>query len=178
APRPLDVADVVASLRDLNMEQLVINDIQLDESQGRISIAGVPDQPGVAAKLFEQIGEAGIFVDLIIQSHKGRNGQASISFTVPRDQVAAAVEVTNRLAQTYQFTKVTSSPVVAKLTVSGIGLRSHTDVAIRMFRALSELGVNVEMINTSDVRLNVVVAAEQGQRSLAALEAAFADVRV
>lgn len=178
APRPLDVADVVASLRDLNMEQLVINDIQLDESQGRISIAGVPDQPGVAAKLFEQIGEAGIFVDLIIQSHKGRNGQASISFTVLRDQVAAAVEVTNRLAQTYQFTKVTSSPVVAKLTVSGIGLRSHTDVAIRMFRALSELGVNVEMINTSEVRLNVVVAAEQGQRSLAALEAAFADVRV
>jgi aspartate kinase len=177
-PRLSDAADVVTRLQGLNMEQLTISDIAMDDTQARVTILGVPDRPGVAARVFEEVAGAGLFVDMIVQSHKVRNGLASLSFTVPRAQLSQALEVAERLRVTCQFSRVTSGDRVAKLSVSGIGLRSHTDVAIRMFRALAQIGVNVEMINTSEVRVNVVVAAKDGARALTALQAAFADALV
>jgi aspartate kinase len=173
-----DAADVAEHLKDVNMEQLTISDIALDDSQSRVTIRSVPDRPGIAALVFEEVAAAGVFVDMIVQSHKGRNGVASLSFTVPRTQLDKALGLAERLGEVCELKRVTSSRNVAKLSVSGIGLRSHTDVAIRMFRALAEQGVNVEMINTSEVRVNVVVNSEKGQIGLAALQRAFADVRL
>ncbi|MBP87391.1 MAG: aspartate kinase [Planctomycetaceae bacterium] len=174
--RALDAAAVVAHLRGVDMEELAIDDISLDESQARISINGVPDTPGVAAKVFDEVAAAGIFVDMIIQSYTGNAGQASLTFTVPKEKLDDSVAVANRLAATFKCQSVTSSPDIAKLSVSGVGLRSHTGVAIRSFTAFSKAGINVEMINTSEVRVNVVVDGREGARALAQLNDAFSDV--
>lgn len=171
-----DAADVVTRLQGVDMEELVLDDISLDETQGRVTISGVPDIPGVAAKVFHQIAEAGIFVDMIVQSRDRHEEHASLSFTVPREKVDESMAVAQRLSEQFSCTGVTSCPNIAKLSVSGVGLRSHTSVAIRMFRALADVGVNVAMINTSEVRVNVVVNGEEGEQGLESLKAAFGDV--
>ena len=171
-----DPADVITHLRGVDMEELTIDGISLDEGQARISISGVPDTPGVAAKVFDEVAAAGIFVDMIVQSYNGHDGQASLSFTVPNTKLAESVAVANRLAVTFKCEGVTSSPDIAKLSVSGVGLRSHTGVAIRTFNALAKAGINVEMINTSEVRVNVVVDGKKATEALARLQQAFADV--
>jgi aspartate kinase len=176
AARPSDPAAIVSRLQGLDMEELTIDDVALDESQSRITIVSVPDTPGVAAQIFDEVAAAGVFVDMIVQSYNGRRDQADLSFTVPRDKLAAAIKVAEHLAGEFHCKKVTSSPNIAKLSVSGVGLRTHTGVAIRMFRALSEADINVEMINTSEVRVNVVVNGEHGRAARDHLQKAFADV--
>ena len=171
-----EAVEVVRQLEGVDMEELMIDDIALDQSQARVTISGVPDTPGVAARVFEEVAAAGIFVDMIVQSYHGQQGLAVLSFTVPQAKLQESVEVAHSLAKEFACTGVTSSPRVAKLSVSGIGLRSHTDVAIRMFRSLSAAGINVEMINTSEVRVNVVVDGEKGPAGLKCLEQAFSDV--
>jgi aspartate kinase len=174
--RPVDPATIVARLQGLNMEDLTIDDIALDDSQARITIQEVPDTPGVAAKVFEQIAAAGIFVDMIVQSYAGAGNPVSIGFTVPQTRLSDALKVAAGLAAELKAGGVTHSPQVAKLSVSGVGLRTHASVAIRMFRALAEAGINVEMINTSEVRVNVVVEGAKGKEGLKRLQGAFADV--
>lgn len=176
AAREADAVDVVESLRGVDMEQLLVDAIELDQQQGRVTIHGLPDTPGVAAQLFRQVAEAGLFVDMIVQSY-GSHGATNLSFTVPRSEVARSVSIVHQLAEKYRWKQVSSSPHVAKLSVSGVGLRSHTDVAIRMFRTLASRGINLQMISTSEVRVNVVVDAAQGEAGLAGLQEAFEDVR-
>jgi aspartate kinase len=166
---------VVARLQSMNMEELTIDDISLDSSQARVTISGVPDKPGIAAKVFEDVAAAGIFVDMIVQSHPSAAG-ATLSFTVPQSQLTKSVEAAKRIAQSLGCREVTSSPLISKLSVSGVGLRTHVGVAIRMFKALSEAGVNMEMINTSEVRVNVVLDGAAGKKGLEQLQSAFADV--
>ena len=170
-----DPSQVAEMLRGVELEELTIDNIDLDNSQARVTIRGIPDAPGVAAKVFEEIASAGIFVDMIVQN-VGRDGQANLSFTVPQEKLLQSVDVAHELAASLDGGKVTHAAGVAKLSVSGIGLRSHTGVAIRMFRALAQAGINVDMVNTSEVRVNVVVDGQQGQRGLDALQDAFADV--
>jgi aspartate kinase len=169
-----DEAAIVTRLS--GMEDLTIDDMMLDDTQARVTIGGVPDAPGMAASVFEGIAAAGIFVDMIVQS-LGRAGHANLSFTVPQADLARAVATATELAGQFGCGPVSSSPRVAKLSVSGIGMRSHTGVAIRMFRSLAEAGINVAMINTSEVRVNVVVDGAAGQKGLECLRRAFADAQ-
>jgi aspartate kinase len=170
-----DAADVASRLQGVDMEDLMLDDVTLDESQGRVTISGLPDIPGIAAHVFREVAASGIVVDMIVQSHDSHADHASLSLTVPRDQVAAAAEVARRLADEFFCGGTSSEPAIAKLSVSGVGLRSNTAVAIRMFRALADAGVNVDMVNTSEVRVNVVADGQQGPAALASLKAAFAD---
>jgi aspartate kinase len=171
-----DAAAVVDRLQSMNMEDLTIDDVSLDTTQARVTISGVPDKPGIAAKVFEDVAAAGIFVDMIVQSHPSAAGTATLSFTVPQNQLKKSVEAASRIANSLGCKQVTSSPVIGKLSVSGVGLRTHVGVAIRMFKALSEAAINLEMINTSEVRVNVVVDGVSGDKGLSQLQAAFADV--
>lgn len=171
---PADPINIITRLQ--GMEDLAITDIALDESQVRVTVPGVPDEPGIAAHVFDGIAAGGVFVDMIVQSY-GRGGKANLSFTVPEGERDKALKIAGELAAKLGCDPVTSSPKIAKLSVMGVGLRSHTEVAIRMFRALAEAGINVEMINTSEVRVNVVVDAKNGKAALAALQEAFKDVR-
>jgi len=170
----VDAVDVVSQLQGVDMEELLIDGMDLDDSQGRITVHGLQDQPGVAAEIFGEIGKSGIVVDMIVQSHL-ESGAGAISFTVPQPDVAAAVDKLKGVASAASK-EITSSPPIAKLSVSGIGLRSHTGVAIRMFKALSSAGINLKMISTSEVRVNVVVDGKQGGAALTCLQEAFSDV--
>ena len=156
------------------MEGLTIDGVTLDKSQARVTLLKVKNMPGVAATVFDRVAEANIFVDMIVQSY-GENEQADLTITVPRESLENAISVLQSLSKELGCGGVTSSPSIAKLSVSGIGLRSHTDVAIRMFRGLAEAGINVQMINTSEVRVNVVVDGASGDKALTVLQEAFAD---
>jgi aspartate kinase len=112
---------------------------------------------------------------MIVQSIGDENGRASLSFSVPKTQLDQAVAAAKKIATNLSCDSVQFSPDVSKLSVSGVGLRSHTGVAIRMFKALAEAGINVDMINTSEVRVNVVVEGQSGEKGLQALQTAFAD---
>jgi aspartate kinase len=169
-----DAVAVVARLQ--KMEELTIDDISLDESQARLTVSGVADRPGIAAAIFEAVADGGIFVDMIVQSY-GREGKAKISFTVPQAQYQQCFDLLEALAGRLNCGPISGSRQVAKLSVSGIGLRSHTQVAIRTFACLAAAGINVDLINTSEVRVNVVVDGRHGPKALECLQAAFADCR-
>ncbi len=174
AKQASDAVAVVARLQ--KMEELTIDDIALDETQARLTVSGVADQPGIAAAVFEAVADCGIFVDMIVQSY-GREGKAKLSFTVPQKQYQQCLDLLKSLAERIHCGPITGSPQVAKLSVSGIGLRSHTEVAIRTFRCLATAGINVDMISTSEVRVNVVVDGKQGKKALACLQEVFQDAR-
>ncbi len=169
-----DAVAVIARLQ--KMEELTIDDIALDESQARLTIDGVADRPGIAAAVFEAVADGGVFVDMIVQSY-GRAGKAKLSFTVPQTQYQKCLDLLDGLTRKLDCGPVSGSPKVAKLSVSGIGMRSHTEVAIRTFRCLAEAGINVGMISTSEVRVNVVVEGQHGQQALVCLQKVFADAR-
>ena len=170
-----DAADVVERLQGVDMEELTVDEITLDDGQASVSIDGIPDKPGIAASVFEEVAGAGIFVDMIVQGF-GHGGLANLSFTVPRADLDQGVAVAARMAEQLSCGEVTSNPRIAKLSVSGIGLRSHTGVADRMFRALADSGINIEMINTSEVRVNAVVDGRHAQTALQNLQQVFQDV--
>jgi len=172
-PTESDVGEVASDL--VGMEGLRVDDVLLDESQGRITISQIPDQPGVAAHVFENIAAKNIFVDMIVQSD-GNDGLASLSFTVPRNQLDAAFSVAESLIKDMAGAEANCCIEVAKLSITGIGMRSHTGVAIRSFQSLATEGINVEMVNTSEVRINLVIDGNSGRQGLEALGEAFADV--
>jgi aspartate kinase len=170
-----NVDEIIRRLGSIDLEELFLDGIDLDTSQGRITLIGIPDVPGVAAAIFDEVARDNIFVDMIVQSYSGL-GNASLSFTVPSTDVQKSLLAVKRASDHYAFQGVEHQKQVAKLSVSGIGLRSHTGVAVRMFQALGEAGVNLDLINTSEVRVNTLVAVERGREGLAVLERAFADV--
>jgi aspartate kinase len=177
AEAPPDGVSAEIVKRMQTMEDLLIEDIALDESQARVTLRRVPDTPGLAAQIFDEIAENGIVVDMIVQS-VGREGRANISFTVPAGDLDKAVQLAAAMAEGFGGPPPTSSPRVAKLSVLGTGMRSHTSVATRMFQSLADAGINVGMISTSEVRLNVVVDGSQGRNGLEVLRKEFADVMV
>ncbi|MFO0423463.1 MAG: aspartate kinase, partial [Planctomycetia bacterium] len=153
------------------MEDLAIEDCQLDASQALVTFTELPDTPGVAAEVFEELGRSGLNVDMIVQSHP-RDGRAEISFTVPAGDRDRAIEVAQKIAAA-RGASVADVPHVAKLSITGVGIRSPAGVADRLFKPLADCGVNIDLVSTSEVRLNVVVAAEHGEKSLEVLRAAF-----
>lgn len=159
------------------MERLIIEGVVLDDSQARVTMVGVPDIPGLAAQVFDEVAEAGINVDMIVQSN-GRDNRANISFTVNRSDLEKSLAKANQLAETLGCPPPKHCDKVAKLTVTGVGMKSHTGVAARMFRSLAEVGINVDMTGTSEVRFNVVVDGDCGAKALTALKKEFADAMI
>jgi aspartate kinase len=156
-----------------SMEEMFVSDIVLDMDQGRITIFNLPDRPGNCSRIFQAVAAAGIVVDMIVQNPSDP-GQAQISFSVPMQDLQKAWAVTKEVVQAIDTqTAAQADPDIARLIVSGIGMRTHTGVARRMFGALAERGINIAMINTSEIRVSVVVDRAKGQEALEALKAAF-----
>jgi len=168
-----DLDKLVKDLHAADMEQLQLSDISMSDDQARITLSGVPDSPGLAGNVFSHVAAAGVNVDMIVQSCDGYQGITSISFTIPRQQYQQCLKVVESFKQQFGVHTVTGSPQICKLSVSGIGLRSHTSVAIGMFQALANSGVNVDMINTSELRVNVVVDSASARQALASLTERF-----
>lgn len=160
-----------------SMESLIVEDILLDQSEARVTIFGIPDTPGLAAQIFDEVTAGGIVVNMIVQSYS-RQGYATLSFTFPKNNLDRATQIAGAVATRLGSPSPASCAQVAELSVAGIGMRSHTEVASRMFESLTAVGINVEMISTSEVSVSVVVDGQHGQKALDALRKEFADAMV
>jgi aspartate kinase len=156
-----------------SMEDILVSDILLSTDQGRITIFDLPDQPGNCSRVFQKVASGGIVVDMIVQNLT-RAGRAEISFSVPRSDLSRALALAQDAVRDMDpAVRVVADPDIAKLYVLGVGMRTHTGVARAMFGALAKRGINISMINTSEVRVNVVVDRSRGEEALACLREAF-----
>ncbi|MCS7003591.1 MAG: ACT domain-containing protein, partial [Dehalococcoidia bacterium] len=143
-----------------------------DLNVGKVTIVGVPDRPGVAAHLFTPLADHGISVDVIVQN-AGLNGKADLSFTVAKTDLTKAIRLIEPVAQEMQAEQVISQGEFGKVSIVGSGMQSAPGYAARMFRALFEAGINIEMISTSEIRITCIVAADRVHDAVRALHDAF-----
>jgi aspartate kinase len=163
-----DLSPLLAS-----MEEIVVSEVVLDDTQSRLTVLGLPDRPGVVAQLFSPLSLAGIVVDMIVLNIDDQ-GYTELSLTVPRSDLARAQEQIQLAAQRiHPQGRVVVEPDIAKVIVDGVGMRTHTGVARKMFGALAAHGINIIMISTSECRVGVVVDLKQGKAALHALRQAF-----
>lgn len=155
-----------------SMEDIVVSEVQLDTQQSRITVRNIADQPGVAAEIFAAVAEGGVMVDLIVQNI-GHGHQADISFTVPRGDLESCLLLLRELVERWPGTEINFDKEIAMLSVMGIGLRSHTGVGEKMFRALANATVNVQMVNTSEIRISAVVSPRDASKAHHALLTTF-----
>jgi aspartate kinase len=158
-----------------NMEDVVIRGVSLDKNQARVTLAAVPDHPGVAAKIFKAIGDAAINVDMIVQtaSHGSGLPATDISFTLDKPDLLKTQKVLESIKSEIGYREVISDEKIGKLSIVGVGMRSHSGVAAKMFEALANAGVNIQMISTSEIKISVVIDLAKGENAMQALHAAF-----
>jgi len=155
------------------MEAITVRGAALVRDLAKVTIQGVPDQPGVAARIFHAIAAANVVVDDIIQNIS-RRGAADVSFTVAKDELATAMETSRQIAQELGAGETIADDKVSKVSVVGIGMRSHSGVAEKMFRALADEKINIQMISTSEIKISCVVDEERAADALRAVHQAFA----
>ncbi len=154
------------------MEHIVVRGVAADKNQAKVTIQHVPDRPGVAATLFKELAAANINVDMIVQN-VSEKGQTDISFTVPRDEVNRTRTTVDSLIETIGAAGAQYDVDIAKVSIVGVGMRSHSGVAFRMFDALSSDKINVEMISTSEIKISVVIRSAYADQAVNVLHAAF-----
>ena len=158
---------------DANMEEAVVTAVTHDTSEAKVTVSGLPDHPGVAARLFRPLADKSIIVDMIVQNSSA-HGTTDISFTVPNDDLAMAVETAQAHADELGATGVTSDVGVARVSLIGVGMRSHPGIAATMFETLADEGSNIDMISTSTIRTSCIVAETDVERAVRSLHSAFA----
>jgi aspartate kinase len=158
-----------------NMEEVVVRGVSLDKNQAKVTLVGVPDKPGVAARIFKAIGDATVNVDMIVQniSHGSGVPATDLSFTVDKPDLLKAQKVIDGLKPEIGFGQVIATEKIAKLSIVGVGMKSHTGVAGKMFDTLAREGVNIDMISTSEIKISVVVDLAKGEQAMRAVHAAF-----
>ncbi|MCC6473564.1 MAG: aspartate kinase [Burkholderiales bacterium] len=158
---------------DQKMEEAIISGVAFNRDEAKITVVGVPDRPGVAYAILGPIGEANIDVDMIIQN-AGVDGMTDFSFTVNRGEFQKALEVLNtRVKDHIKASEIRGDNKVCKVSLVGVGMRTHAGVASKMFRTLAEEGINIQMISTSEIKVAVVVDEKHVERAVRALHRAF-----
>jgi len=160
-----------------NMEDVVVRGVSLDKNQAKVTLVAVPDQPGVAARIFKAIGDANINVDMIVQNighgSPNRVGATDLSFTVDKADLLKAQKVIDSLKKEIAFGEVIATDNIGKLSIVGVGMKSHTGVAGKLFETLAREGVNIDMISTSEIKVSVVVDLTKGEQAMKAVHEAF-----
>jgi aspartate kinase len=158
-----------------NMEDVVVRGVSLDKNQAKLTLVAVPDKPGVAARIFKAIGDANVNVDMIVQniSHGSGKPATDVSFTVDKPDLLKAQKVLDQLKPEMDFSKVIATEKIAKLSIVGVGMKSHSGVAAKMFETLAREGINIEMISTSEIKVSVVVDLAKGEQAMKAIHEAF-----
>ena len=167
-----DGAGTLVTKEDRDMEQVVVSGVTYDKNQAKITITGVPDQPGIAARLFGAIAQAGILVDMILQN-VSQEGMTDISFTVPKGDAGKAVEIARKIAREIGARDVQLKEDIANVSIVGVGMRTHSGVAARMFASLSKEGINILMISTSEIKISCVIDAKYTELAVRSLHEAF-----
>ena len=158
---------------DADMEEAVVTAVTHDTSEAKVTVSGVPDNPGVAARLFRALADRSINVDMIVQNTSA-HGTTDISFTVPSDDLQVAVETSQGHANELGATGVAADPAVARVSLVGVGMKSHPGIAATMFETLANEGINIDMISTSTIRTSCIVSANDVERAVRSLHQAFA----
>jgi aspartate kinase len=172
APQPAGRDLAVLTQQLAGMEDIVVSDVLLATDQGRITVFDLPPRPAHGARVFGAVAAGGILVDMIVQNLTA--GRAQLSFSVPLADLARALELTREAVRGADpQARASADPDIARLFVHGVGMRTHTGVARRMFGALARRGINIGMINTSEVRVSVVVDRPRGEEALACLKETF-----
>ena len=156
------------------MEQAIISGIAHDKSEAKITIVGVPDRTGVAARIFQAIADADINIDMIVQNvSAAATGLTDISFTLPKDEGADATTILQKLQGEVGFASIQYDDQIGKLSLIGAGMRSHPGITATFFGAMSEAGINIEMISTSEIRISIICRQADLERGAKAAHAAF-----
>ena len=155
------------------MEKRIVSGVAYSRDEAKISLFGLPDRAGVSAAIFSRLADANINVDMIVQSHARTAGSANMEFTVGRRDAGRAVEVMKGAQSEIGFTDIAVNEDVAKVSVIGVGMRSHAGVAKTMFTALAERGVNIQVISTSEIKISVLIDAEYTELAVRALHSAY-----
>jgi aspartate kinase len=157
---------------DPSMEQAIVSAVVHDTSEAKVTVSGVPDQPGIAARLFRLLADADVNVDMIVQNTSD-HGVTDISFTVPHDDLSTSHEITASLAEEISATGVTTDGGIARVSLVGAGMKSNPGVAATTFETLAAAGINIEMISTSAIRISCIVREAQVEQAVQALHTAF-----
>lgn len=155
-----------------HMEEIVVSGVTLDESDAKVAIRNVPDVPGISMQVFGPIAEANINVDMIIQN-TGDDGRADLSFTVPKQDLKKSEVIIESLKGKLGFTRIDTDQNIAKVSIVGLGMRSHAGVAAKAFKLLADNSINIDMISTSEIKISVVVGQEDGRRAVQVLHDGF-----
>jgi aspartate kinase len=154
------------------MEDVTVAGVAFDRDQAKITLADVPDRPGLAAKIFSPIAAQGIVVDMIIQN-AGADGKTDMTFTVPRLEVDNALRIVREVAHEIGAGDARAQGDITKVSVVGLGMRSHAGVAAQIFETLAREGINIEMISTSEIKVSVVIDAKYTELAVRVLHDAF-----
>ena len=165
-------AEGTVVLEESKMESMLVSGVAVDKNAARIALVGVKDEPGVAFKIFNLLAKANINVDIILQGI-GRDGTKDIAFTVPEDQLDDALAALENNKGRFEVSKIETEAKVAKLSIVGAGMQSHPGVAAGMFEALYNVGVNIRMIGTSEIRVTVLINEEDCDKAMRAVHAKF-----
>lgn len=157
---------------DTGMEAPAIAGIAFNRDEAKLTVLGVPDTPGVAYQILGPIGDANIEVDVILQNI-GEHAKTDFTFTVARGDLAKAEAILRETAATLSASEVRADPRIAKVSVVGVGMRSHAGVASRMFKALADVGVNIQMISTSEIKISVIIEEKYLELAVRTLHSAF-----
>ncbi|MBK9138185.1 MAG: aspartate kinase [Verrucomicrobia bacterium] len=158
-----------------SMEDVVIRGVSLDKNQAKITIIGLSDRPGMAARVFTALADAAVNVDMIIQniSHGSGAPTTDLSFTVDKSELLKAQKVIEGLKKELGYKQVIANESIGKLSIVGVGMRSHSGVAARMFETLAREGINIDMISTSEIKISVVIEIAKAETAMRAVHAAF-----
>lgn len=154
------------------VEQELIAGVAYDRNEAKITIRGVPDKPGVVAAIFAPLADAGINVDMIVQN-VGNDGSTDVTFTVPRTELMRARTVLEAIGAAIGYARLLTDDTVVKVSVVGVGMRSHAGVAVTMFKALADRGINVQAITTSEIKISVLIAEEYLELAVRVLHTAY-----
>jgi len=155
-----------------SMEDVVVSGVALDKNQAKVVVSDLPDRPGTAAKLFKILAEADISVDMIVQNI-GRDGKANMTFTVPRDDIYRAEKVVTESFSGEASGKLFEASDIAKVSVVGVGMRSHSGVAATLFEALADAGINIQLVSTSEIKISVGIDSKDAERATRVAHEAF-----
>ena len=154
------------------LEKAIVSGVTHDTQEAKATVLGVPDRPGVAARIFRALADAGVNIDMIVQNVSA-DGATDISFTLPKSDLATAEPILGRLEGEIGARGIVYDPDVAKVSLVGAGMKSHPGVAADMFDALADAGINIEIISTSSIRVSCVIRAAQVERAVQAVHDRF-----
>ena len=167
-----DNPGTLVTKEDADMEKVVVSGVAYDKNQVKVTVQGVPDKPGVAAKIFNTISDNNVVVDMIIQNI-GEGGLTDMSFTVPKTDAKKIQEIMKKVISEIGAKNVTVKEEIAKISIVGVGMRSHSGVAAKMFSALAKEGINIMMISTSEIKISCVIDAKYTELAVRVLHDAF-----